>query len=203
MLINHKLLALIFVSAALSFASACVSSTADSSKSGNNKNAANVAQTSPSPAMKYQLPADIVNAEMKTLDGKTVRLSDYYGKVVLVNQWAAWCGPCRMETPELVKISQEMQDKDIVIIGMTIADDRGNNETSVKNFVKQQQVPYQIVWATDNVWSGLADISGTYSIPQSYIINRNGEVTAVFSGFSPVRTPKGVRHQLELALAQN
>jgi thiol-disulfide isomerase/thioredoxin len=152
------------------------------------------------PKRTYPLPPDMIDAEIKTLDGKNIKLSDFHGKVILLNQWATWCGPCRTEMPDIVKMSEEYKDKPVVFIGITTIDDRGNTEPTIRNFVQQNQIPYPIAIVSDNYWSNFSEL-GKYSIPQSFIINKNGEVTAIFAGYSPTRTPQGVRQAIENALA--
>jgi peroxiredoxin len=202
---NTKIRGLILLIATLLILPACKSSTtpiANSNKGPIDETAqGNTApQASPEGAPKtYKLPEEITEAELKTLDGKTIKISDFKGKVVLINLWATWCGPCRMEIPELVRISEDMKAQGVEIIGMTAEDDRGNNEHSVKAFVKQQNIPYQILWANDDVHEEFGSL-GNFSIPASFILNRDGQVTAIYRGFSPTRTPQSVRKALEAAL---
>ncbi|MEP6922837.1 MAG: TlpA disulfide reductase family protein [Pyrinomonadaceae bacterium] len=205
---NAQILSLILLTATLAILPACKSNTA---QIGNIKKGpvdetvqTNAApQTSPNTAQKtYKLPEEVTEAELKTLDGKNIKISDFKGKVVLINLWATWCGPCRMEIPELIKISEDMKGQGVEIIGMTAVDDRGNNENSVKAFVKEQNVPYQIIWGSDDVTEELSNL-GNFSIPASFVLNRDGEVTAIFRGFNPKRTPQSVRKSLEDALLNN
>ncbi len=198
---NTKILGLVLLTATLAILPACKSSTTNVANT--NKDAVDeTAQTnsaSQTPPKTYKLPDEITDAELKTLDGKTIKISDFRGKVVLINLWATWCGPCRMEIPELVKISEDMKAQGVEIIGMTAEDDRGNNEHSVKAFVKQQNIPYQIIWTNEDVNEEFGSL-GNFSIPASFVLNRDGQVTAIYRGFSPTRTPQSVRKALESAL---
>lgn len=205
MKLNSTLLNLILLIAVLIFSFACKQSEA---QIGNTKKGPidepaqsnSIAQTAPNAAPKtYKLPTEIITADLKTLDGKTVKMSDFKGKVVLINLWATWCGPCRMEIPELIKISEEMKAQGVEVIGLTAVDDRGNNANSVKAYVKEQNIPYQIIWATDDVHEELGSL-GNFAIPASIVLNRDGDVTAIFRGFSPARTPQSVRKALAEAL---
>lgn len=148
----------------------------------------------------YDLPTEISEAQMKTLDGRGVKLSDYKGKVVLVNMWATWCGPCRSEIPELVRLSEELKDQDVKIVGLTIEDSRGNTPRAVHAFVEEQKIPYDVVWSTDDVWEELITLTPRPSIPQSFVMNRAGQLTAIFVGYNPVRTPASVRKAVDEAL---
>lgn len=196
-----KFSGLLLTVAALTVLPACKSSTAQSNKKGPVDETAQtekpIAQNTP--AKTYELPAEIVNAEMKTLDGKKVTLADYRGKVVLLNVWATWCGPCRMEIPELIKINEEMKERGVAVVGLTKVDDRGNTEAAVENYAKAQKISYDIVWATENVAEEFSAM-GDYSIPATFVINREGHLIKIFRGFNRVRTPQNVRQSLELAL---
>ena len=67
----------------------------------------------PPPAALVSLSANIRDAGLRTVNGQMIKLSDYAGKVVLINLWATWCGPCRNETPELVKLHKEFQSRGV------------------------------------------------------------------------------------------
>lgn len=195
---------LVLAAALLAVLPACKSSTAQSNKKGPTDQAANSSQPTAAntPAKTYELPAEIVNAEMKTLDGKKITLADYRGKVVLLNVWATWCGPCRMEIPELIKISDEMKARGVEVIGLTKVDDRGNTEERVKDYAEAQKISYDIVWAPDNVAEEFSEM-GDYSIPATFLINREGHLVKIFRGFNRARTPQSVRQAVELALNSN
>src|ERR1044072_5931992 len=71
------------------------------------------------PAAMATLPQPILDAENKASTGGPIKLGNYSGKVLLVNLWATWCGPCRMETPELVKLHKEYQSRGVEMIGLS------------------------------------------------------------------------------------
>ena len=152
--------------------------------------------TEPSGSGLTPLPTSISNAELKTLDGKAFKLSDYTGKVVLINLWATWCGPCRIETPELVKLSQEYKARGVEFIGVTSPGNDPEPER-VKAFVREQNVSYTIAYAEDEFVGTL--MQGRNVIPQSYVITRNGQILARFVGFSPIETLPKLREALEKA----
>ena len=191
---NAKFISLIF----LAVLTACTSNTTNNSVNSNTSVTVDAKAKEKAPT--YDLPAEISEAQLKTLDGRDVKLSDYKGKVVLVNMWATWCGPCRSEIPELVKLSHELKDQDVKIIGLTIEDNRGNTPEAVHDFVEDQEIPYDIIWSTDDVWSELITLTPRPSIPQSFVINRAGQLTAIFVGYNAARTPAGVRKALDDAL---
>ena len=116
---------------------------------------------------------------------------------MLVNLWATWCGPCRMETPELVKLHQEYQSRGVELIGLSTEDPDASAE-SVAEFVKAYDVKYHIGWATRDV--AIALMQGRTNIPQSFIIARDGRILKRFIGFRPDATPQQIRQALDEAL---
>jgi thiol-disulfide isomerase/thioredoxin len=159
--------------------------------------------TAPQPAQPAQpaqpLPATVLNMELKDLGGKTFKLSDYAGKVVIVNLWATWCGPCRIEIPELIKLSEEYKARGVELIGVT-NEDPVEDEAKVKDFVAKQNIPYRIVWGTESYSLGLMQGNVRNVIPQSFIITGDGRVVGHFTGFNPTTTPQKLRAALDQAL---
>jgi thiol-disulfide isomerase/thioredoxin len=145
------------------------------------------------------LSQPILQAENRAASGAPIKLGDYSGKVLLVNLWATWCGPCRMETPELVKLNKEFRDRGVEMIGLSTEDPDASAQ-SVSDFVREYQVDYQIGWATREVALGL--MQGRTNIPQSFIIARDGRIVRRFIGFSPSSTPVQLRQALEQALIE-
>jgi thiol-disulfide isomerase/thioredoxin len=144
------------------------------------------------------VPANVLEAQLRGVDGSSIKLSDYSGKVLLVNLWATWCGPCRMETPELVRLHKEFQPRGVEMIGLSTENPDASAE-SVREFVRAFNVDYHIGWATPEV--ALALMQGRESIPQSFVITREGKILMRFVGYSPTATPPKLRQALEDALA--
>ena len=143
------------------------------------------------------LPAVVRDTEMQAASGDPIKLANYSGKVIFVNLWATWCGPCRMETPELVKLHKEYQDRGVEFIGLSTEDPVASAQ-KVQEFVQQFQVDYHIGWATRDV--ALTLMQGATSIPQSFIITRDGHIQKRIMGFHPVKTPPMLKEALESAL---
>ncbi len=107
----------------------------------------------------------------QTLDGQSVRLSDYRGNIVLLNFWATWCPPCVRETPRLVQVAEQFKDQGLVVLGVntTYQDDLNK----VRQFVGDQDIGYQV----------LLDPEGTVGekyparlMPTTYLIDRDGKI---------------------------
>jgi thiol-disulfide isomerase/thioredoxin len=145
------------------------------------------------------LPRLVLDAENKAASGAPIKLSNYSGKVLLVNLWATWCGPCRMETPELVKLHKEFEGRGVEMIALSTEDPDASAE-SVSDFVREYKVHYQVGWATREVAQTL--MQGRTSIPQSFIIARDGRIVKRFIGFNPETTPPQLKQALEQALVE-
>ena len=144
------------------------------------------------------LPQPILDAENQAASGDPIKLANYSGKVLLVNLWATWCGPCRMETPELVKLHKEYQSRGVEMIGLSTEDPAASAQ-SVSDFIREYKVDYQIGWAKPEVAQTL--MQGRGSIPQSFVIARDGRIVRRFIGFRPDLTPGQIKAAIEEALA--
>ena len=153
------------------------------------------------PAGPVTLSPQVRDVTVKTLDGKSLKLSDYDNKVVVVNIWATWCGPCRLEMPELVKMNKEYKARGVVVLGLATTYNERNDLEHVKDFIKTQNVDYKIVWDDGTLAAPLVQsVNARGVIPQSFVISRDGRIVKHFEGFSPLSTPALMRQAIEDAL---
>jgi peroxiredoxin len=116
--------------------------------------------------------------ELKDADGKTVRLSDYKGKVVLLNFWATWCGPCKIEIPWFIEFERKLKDQGFAVIGVSM-DEEG--WTVVKPFVADLAINYRIVTGNDS----LATLyGGVEALPTTFLIDRDGKIASTHVGLA-------------------
>ena len=152
------------------------------------------------PAAMLTVPEVVLDTEMQSTNGEPIKLSNYSGKVLVINLWATWCGPCRNETPELVRLYKEYQKQGLEVVALTTEDPVRSAET-VKEFVREYNVNYPVGWLTREV--AVALMQGRGSIPQNFIITRDGRIKKRFIGFHPIKTPPQLKQAIEDALLDN
>lgn len=143
------------------------------------------------------LPVTVRDAELKAVNGKPIKLADYSGKVLVVNLWATWCGPCRSEIPELVKLYREFRPQGLEIVGLSTENPESSAD-AVRKFVSDYGMNYRVGWATADVAMTL--MNDRNAIPQSFVISRDGRVLSRFVGFNASETPLKLRKAVEEAL---
>lgn len=116
---------------------------------------------------------------LKDENGSTVRLSDYRGKVVLLNFWATWCGPCKIEIPWFVEFESKYKDQGFAVIGVSM-DEGGWDD--VKPYLRRAKVNYRVVIGDDEVAQKYGSVE---ALPTSFLIDREGLIASVHVGLVP------------------
>lgn len=125
------------------------------------------------------VPQGIMQADITDLEGNVYKLESKKGKVVLVNLWATWCGPCRAEMPELIAMQEKYRDRDFEVIGLN-ADDESVEE--INEFAQKMKLNYELGYAKNRLRSEFIKVTQLSGIPQSILINREGQLRGVFTG---------------------
>jgi thiol-disulfide isomerase/thioredoxin len=133
------------------------------------------------------VPTAVAQSDLKNLDGTTFKVADKKGKVLLLNMWATWCGPCRAEMPSLVALQDKFRDKDFEVLGLDTDDEKADD---IRRFAGDMKLNYTLVWADNNMQTELVNISKFGGIPQSFLVDREGHLRAVFKGGSPAEVQK-------------
>ncbi len=128
------------------------------------------------------IPEAVAQSDLKNLDGTTFKVADKKGKVMLLNMWATWCGPCRAEMPALVRMQSAYQDQGFEVIGLN-TDDESVEKIGIFN--DEMKLNYPLVWADLKLQGDLVRISKFGGIPQSFLIDREGNLRGVFKGANP------------------
>jgi peroxiredoxin len=113
---------------------------------------------------------------LKDSDGRTVTLADYKGKVVLLNFWATWCGPCRIEIPWFADFEQKYKDRGFAVLGVSM-DEEGWEV--VKPYLEKSKVNYRILLGNDSI---ATLYGGVDSLPTTFVIDAAGKIASTHVG---------------------
>src|SRR2546430_2392160 len=102
------------------------------------------AATNPAPAPVAPVPLsqELRDTKVQTLNGQSLKLADYADKVVVVNIWATWCGPCQLEMPELIKMNNEYKSQGLVVLGLATSYNERQGQGYVKDFIRAKGINY-------------------------------------------------------------
>jgi len=109
------------------------------------------------------------------VEGKGIKLSDFQGKVVMLNFWATWCGPCKAEVPSMEALYQDYKDKGFVILAVNV----GDSKNKVEKFVAENSLTFPILLDWSKNVSRQFQVNG---LPTTFIIDKNGIITEVVIG---------------------
>lgn len=127
--------------------------------------------------------------KLTTLDGKTVTLADYEGKVVFLNFWATWCPPCRQEIPDFMKAYDNLKNDGLVILGVAVSD----KENSVKDYVEKNKMNYPIAMGDMKI---VQDYEPGNAIPTTIVIGRDGKIYHKQVGIMDLAQVEGIFKEL-------
>jgi len=115
---------------------------------------------------------------LKDSNGQTVHLTDYKGKVVLLDFWATWCGPCKVEIPWFIEFEQQFKDRGFAVLGVSMDEDGWD---AVKPYIDDHKINYRVMLGNEQV----SDIyGGLDSLPTTLLIDRQGKIASVHIGLS-------------------
>ena len=112
----------------------------------------------------------VLDFALKDAGGKTVKLSDYRGKVVLLNFWATWCAPCKIEIPWFVEFQQTYKNRDFAVLGVSMDEDGWD---SVRPYMAEHKLNYPVVVGGDSIERMFG---GVDDLPTTFLVDRNGHI---------------------------
>jgi thiol-disulfide isomerase/thioredoxin len=143
------------------------------------------------------IPERVRERRIRTLDNKSFRLADFHGKVIVINLWASWCGPCRREVPDYERVRRGyLKNGNVEFIGLT-ADDPAD-AAKVQRFVRETGFSFLLGWANDDIL--LVLMNGSRSIPQTIVVDRNGAVISHWTGYARGYNADRLKDAIENAL---
>lgn len=154
---------------------------------------------SPSTDESGVLPDRLLKRDLRSLDAGSFKLSDFAGKVIVVNLWASWCGPCRAEIPDYEKVRKEYAGRPVEFIGLTTEDPRVATDR-VKKFVRDVNFGFRLGWADHETAQML--MNGRNVIPQTLVLSSDGHIISHWRGYSRSQSRDRLRDVISHALAE-
>lgn len=108
-----------------------------------------------------------------TYDGETMKLSDLRGKVVIMNFWASWCGPCRDEAPALKNVADRYANEDVVVLGIAYTD----TDKNARKFINEFDITY---FNAPDIGTRISDIYNIQGVPETFVIDKEGNIVQFF-----------------------
>jgi thiol-disulfide isomerase/thioredoxin len=135
---------------------------------------------------------------LESLDGKTMRLSDFRGKAVLLNFWATWCGPCKIEMPWFVELQNQYAAQGFQIVGVAMDD---ASKEDIGKFAKDMGVNYPILIGKESVGD---QYGGVPALPESFLIGRDGKIVDKIIGLrGKAEIEDAIKKALDTQAAKN
>lgn len=197
----------LFVSLSLIFSlvTSCSGTGANVSNTNTGSTGANANSGKASKSSEYPpLASGLAEADFELLDGTKFKVSEKKGKVLLLNIWGTWCGPCREEMPHLVAMQNKYQERGLEIIGLNIGDGSGTPESvdQIKAFVEKMKLNYTIARSPNASTVQFYQISKQQVVPQTLLVDREGHLRGVFVGGGQ-RVIDSMKNTLDKTMAES
>lgn len=123
-----------------------------------------------------EIGKQVPDFKLKDINGRDTAFYSYKGKVILLNFWATWCGPCKAEMPSLNNLYKSLKDKGFIVVGVSV----DTSEKPVRTFINDNGITFPALMDSDREVS--FDLFGVIGLPTSYLIDKNGIVVEKFMG---------------------
>jgi thiol-disulfide isomerase/thioredoxin len=150
-----------------------------------------------SPVSLMSIPESYREREIRSLSKGSFKLSDFYGKVIVINLWASWCGPCRREVPEYEQVRKSYAGQNVEFIGLTPEDPRSSSG-SVNKFLREVNFGFRLGWADRDMARLL--MNGRGSVPQTIVIDSRARIVRQWAGYSVGHSGDRLTASIEEAL---
>ena len=150
------------------------------------------------PVNSSALPAGLLSHKLQAIDDSTFRLADFNGKVVVINVWATWCGPCRREVPDYEKVRKEYTGRDVEFIALTTEDPIAAR-AKVEKFARDFHFGFRIGWADRETARVL--MNGRNAVPQTLVLGTDGHVVQRWVGYSAQHSGDRLRAAINQGLS--
>ncbi len=159
--------------------------------------------TDKKPSAYPPLASGLADAEFELLDGSTFKISDRKGKVLLINIWGTWCGPCRAEMPYLVALQDVYRSRGFEVIGLNIGDGSGTPEPIelINSFAEKMKLNYTLARSSTASTTQFYSITKQQVVPQTILVDREGHLRGVFVGGDP-RIINSIKETLEKTMSE-
>lgn len=155
------------------------------------------AQDKPAADQYVTLSQEAMTQKLKTIENKSLMLSDYPDAIIIINLFATWAAPSRMNLSDLIDLKKHYDKHPIVIIGMDLRENEPDMDRVIQ-FADEMKINFPVVWDTDNFSGALVGaVNGRSVVPQTFIIDTHGRIRKHFSGFNPTMTPQLLRQALD------
>ncbi|HKG13553.1 MAG TPA: TlpA disulfide reductase family protein [Pyrinomonadaceae bacterium] len=144
-----------------------------------------------------KLPDVLLKRELRSIEKGSFRLADFGGKVLVVNLWASWCGPCRSEIPDFEEVRRDYAGRGVEFVGLTTENPR-TDEGRVRAFLRDVKFGFRLGWADRE--TALALMKGRHVIPQTLVIAPDGAVVLHMRGYGSGRGASMLRGAIDRAL---
>lgn len=159
-----------------------------------------IRSTAPRPLTELMnLPESVRERSIKAIGNDNFRLADFDGKVVVINLWASWCGPCRREIPEYERVRKEYSSRDVEFIGLTTEDPRYEGER-VQRFLRDVSFGFRLGFADGVMARALTN--GRRAIPQTMVIDPDGRIISHWDGYAAGWSGKRLKSAIDQALTR-
>lgn len=142
------------------------------------------------------LPESLLERRIRSLDDNSFRLADFNGKVMVINLWASWCGPCRKEIPEYEKVRKDYVGRNVEFIALTVDDADATRQ--VFKFVRDTGFGFILGWADKETARVL--MGTKRAIPQTLVVDAGGNIVNHWAGYSPKEGGNRLRDAIDNAL---